>query len=160
MQAMNQNVVKAEIVAPIALDPVGTEKYASMVNFASANVVVQVNCGTSNAQTVITLKQATTIGGGGEKALAFTRAVKTADAAASNVTTELTGLSSSIRAGVATGSQIYQINVQGTDLDVAGGFKFIRADLSTSMTDAAFVAYADLYDARYTGGPGKFPASS
>lgn len=160
MQTLNQNVKKANLIAPVRGDATGTEKYVGLANFDGANLCVGVNIGTSNGQAILTLKQAKTVAGGSEKALAFTRAVKTANFGSASTTTELTSLNSSIRVGVSTGNQLYQIDVKSTDLDVANGFKYVRVDLGSSIADTVFYGTADLYHARHTGGPGKFPASS
>lgn len=160
MQRLQDNVAVANLVAPVRGDPVGTEQYAFMGNFASANVAVRVNVGTSDSQSILTLKQATDAAGTGEKALTFTRATKVTDMDVTNVPALLTGLSSSIRVGVTAGDQLYQINVVDTDLDVDNDFTHFRIDLSTSAADTVFEAHAGMYHARYTGGPDKFPQSS
>lgn len=160
MQRLMDNVLSVSLVDPVRGDPVGTENWVRLQNFNQADVEIDLNVGTSGEQTILTLLQAKTVGGGSAKALSFTRIAK-------NVTTNVDAaaftegdVSSSARLGVTDGNQKWKLNIQGTDLDSANDFEFFRVDLSTSMADTVIAANASLYDARYTGGIEKFPTSS
>lgn len=158
MQRLQDYVKKASLIAPVRGTAVGTETYANLANYASANIVVRANVGTSDEDAVLTLVQAKDAAGDGAKALSFSRAAKVADSATSGDAVELSGLNSSVRIGVTAGDQIWQINVVDTDLDMANDYTHVTVDIDSSMADTVFSAEADLYHARHTGGVDKLPS--
>ena len=107
----------------------GDTTYVSMKNFARARITIVIADGTTVTGSAITLKQATAIAGTSEKALAFTRMLANTDYAASKTMVETAVTSNTFTTQTMNSKDsVYIIDVDASDLDIAGGFDCIRVD--------------------------------
>jgi hypothetical protein len=132
----------------------GDTTYVSMKGYRRCQIIIGIADGTTVTGSTITLKQATTVAGAGEKALAFTRMLSNVDYAASKTMTE-TAVTSNTFTTQTTNSKdsLYIIDVDADSLDVAGGFDCIRVDgtgHAATSGRGSFVLY-NMYGARYSG---------
>ncbi|MBP7625260.1 MAG: hypothetical protein KA763_14950 [Xanthomonadales bacterium] len=101
----------------------GDTTYVSMKNFARARITIVIADGTTVTGSAITLKQATAIAGTSEKALAFTRMLANTDYAASKTMVETAVTSNTFTTQTENSKDsVYIIDVDASDLDIAGGF--------------------------------------
>lgn len=152
---MNLNSRLIEICKPvIGLDPVvpasSTPDYVSLKNYQRLTVIVLVKNATTVTGSAITLKQATSVAAGGEKALSFTKMFANIDTAASDTLTE-TAVSSDTFTTDATNSKnlMYVMEVDPANLDVAGGFDCVRAGTGNATAATVTVLYL-LWGARFS----------
>lgn len=119
-----------------------TPDYVSMKNYERCLVLVQVKNATTVTGSAITLKQATTVAGAGEKTLAFARMYANTDTGAGDVLTE-TAVSSNTFTTNNTNSKnlMYAIEVKAEDLDVNGGFDCLRAGTGDATAATVTVTY-------------------
>lgn len=133
----------------------GDTDYVSMKGYARCQIIIAIADGTTVTGTAVTLKQATTVAGGGsEKELAFTRMLANTDLSASKNLTE-TAVTSSTFTTQTTNSKdsLYVIDVAASDLDQANGYDCIRVDCTghaATNPRGAIVLYS-LYGKRYSG---------
>lgn len=132
----------------------GDTTYVSMKNFARARITIVIADGTTVTGSAITLKQATAIAGTSEKALAFTRMLANTDYAASKTMVETAVTSNTFTTQTMNSKDsVYIIDVDASDLDIAGGFDCIRVDGTGHAATASrgVVVLYDLYGAKYSG---------
>lgn len=133
---------------------VGDTTYVSLKNYRKLTIIVSIADGTTVTGSTITLKQATTVAGASEKALAFTRMLANVDYASSATMVE-TAVTSNTFTTQTTNSlnSLYIIEVNAEDLDVANGFDCVQ--LSIPDTGAAgaqlLTALYILSEPRYAG---------
>lgn len=132
----------------------GDTTYVSMKGYSKLQIIIGIADGTTVTGSTITLKQATTVAGGNEKALAFTRMLANTDYAASKTMVETAVTSNTFTTQtVNSKDSLYIIEVDADDLDVANGFDCVRVDgtgHAATSSRGAFVLY-NLIGARYTG---------
>jgi len=132
----------------------GDTTYVSLKGYSRAQIIIVIADGTTVTGTAVTLKQATSVAGAGEKALAFTRMLANTDYAASKTMVE-TAVTSNTFTTQTTNSKdsVYIIDVDAASLDANNGFDCIRVDCTGHAATAprgATVVY-NLYGARYPG---------
>jgi hypothetical protein len=151
---MFQNIALADAVKIVAgLGPVApstsTPDYVSLKGYARAAVIIQVLNGATVTGSAITLKQATSVAAAGEKALAFTTMMANTDCAAADTLAATAVASNTFTTGNTNAKQmLYVLDVQASDLDVAGGFDCIRAGTANAVNATVSVTYV-LYPPRY-----------
>ena len=132
----------------------GDTTYVSMKNYQRCQIIISIADGTTVTGSTITLKQATSVAGTSEKALAFTRMLANTDYAASKTMVE-TAVTSNTFTTQTTNSKdsLYIIDVDASDLDVANGFDCLRVDGTGHAATASrgVVVLYNLYGARYSG---------
>lgn len=123
--------------------------YVSMKNYNHLTVIVGLAPASGTDTAAITLKQASDVAGTGEKALAFTRAWRCPASSSVDTLTETT-YASSITTSAVAALELFVLEVDGADLDVAGGFDCVRADVTDpgAVSTPAYVLYI-LGESRY-----------
>lgn len=120
------------VVAAIGLlltSTLGDTDYVSMKGYKRAQIIITIADGTTVTGSTITLKQATDVAGTSEKALAFTRMLANTDYAANHTMTETAVTSNTFTTQtVNSKDSVYIIDIDASDLDVAGGFDCFRVD--------------------------------
>jgi hypothetical protein len=151
---LDENVTTMVVASDLLLTTtVGDTDYVSLKGFRKLQIVISIADGTTVTGSTITLKQATDVAAGGEKALAFTRMLASVD----YPTTALaeTAVTSSTFTTQTTNSKnsLYIIDVDADSLDVANGFDCVRLDGTGHAATASrgVVVMYNLYGARYTG---------
>ena len=131
--------------------------YVSMKGYDSLSIYMFVDNASTVTGCAVTLKQATTVAGTSEKALAFDAVWVLADTAiASSVITgeELTETavtSNTFTTGTTDNkNMLYCMEIKATDLDVANGFDCVRLD-GLSQANSVSCVVGILSDARYSG---------
>lgn len=126
-----------------------TPDYVSLKNFERCAVIILVKNATTVTGSAITLKQATTVAAGSEKALAFAKAYRNVDTGAADVLSEFTVTSDTFTTqAVNSKNAMYVIEVKAEDLDVNNGFDCIRAGTGDATATTITVLYA-LYGAKF-----------
>lgn len=134
------------------LPSASTPDYVSMKNYDRCSIVFLVNNATTVTGSAITVKQATTVAGGSEKAVAFTTAYRNLTAGAGTSDTLASfDVSSNTFTTDSTNNvdAIYVIDIRASQLDVAGGFDCIRAGIGDATAAVIGVLYL-LYGQRYS----------
>lgn len=130
---------------------VGDCKYVSLKNHRKVQVVIDILNATTVTGTVVTLKQATTVAAGSEKALGFSRMLANTDVAASQTMVETTVNSDTFTTSTTNSKRLrYIIDIDSASLDVANGFDCFRVDCTAMNAALGTVTYI-LYGARYSG---------
>lgn len=137
---------------PVLLNTAGIAgDYVSMKNYNHLTVIVGLTPASGTDTAAITLKQNTNVGNSpaDEKALAFTRAWRCPVSTSVDALTETT-YASSITTSAAAAQEMFVLEVDGADLDVANGFDCVRADITDpgAVSTPAFVLYI-LSEPRY-----------
>lgn len=115
-----------------------TPDYVSLKNFERLTIVILQKNATTVTGSAITLKQATSVAAGSEKALSFTKAYSNVDTAAGDVLSEFTVSSDTFTTqAVNSKNAMYVIEVKAEDLDVNNGFDCVR--LGTGDATAATI---------------------
>jgi len=123
--------------------------YVSLKNFDQLTIAINVDNATTVTGGAVTLKQATAVAGTGEKALAFAKMYANTDCAAGDTVTETAVTSATFTTDTTDNKNLmYVIEVQASDLDVAGGFDCVRVDVASMANAVAAVTYI-LHSARY-----------
>lgn len=119
-----------------------TPDYVSLKNYERIMILIQVKNATTVTGSAITLLQAQAVAGTGEKALAFTKALRNIDTAAADVLAEF-AVSSNTFTTDSTNSKnlMYVIEVKAEDLDVNNGFDCIRAGTGNATAATVSVTY-------------------
>jgi len=126
-----------------------TPDYVSLKNFERIAVIILVKNATTVTGSEITLKQATSVAGGAEKPLAFTKAYRNLDTAAGDVLTEFAVASNTFTSDSTNSKNLmYVIEVQAEHLDVNNGFDCIRAGTGDATAATVTVLYA-LFGAKF-----------
>jgi len=153
MQALNlidaaKIVFGSPIIGALATTN-GDCDYVSLKGYGRCTIVIAVDNAATVTGGAITLKQATAVAGTSEKALAFTKMWANTDTGAADTLTE-TAVSSNTFTTDTTDNKnlMYVIEVQASDLDVAGGFDCVRVDVASMANAVAAVTYI-LHSARY-----------
>lgn len=130
---------------------VGDTTYVSMKGYSRCCIVIDVTNSNTVTGGTVTLKQATAVAGTGEDALGFTRMLANIDVGAGQTMTETAVTSNTFTTDTTNGKRLrYIIDVQSSDLNVAGGFDCIRVDVTGMANATGMVSYI-LYGARYSG---------
>jgi hypothetical protein len=132
----------------------GDTTYVSLKNYAKCRIIISIADGTTVTGSTITLKQATAVAGTGEKALGFTRMLANVDYAASKTMTETAVVANTFTTQVVNSKDsLYIIDIDASDLDVAGGYDCLRVDGTGHAATASrgCVVLYELYGARYSG---------
>jgi len=131
----------------------GDTMYVSLKNYRKLQVIIAIADGTTVTGSTITLKQATAVAGTNEKALAFTRMLRNVDIAAGQALTE-TAVTSNTFTTQTVNSKIslYILDVDSSDLDVAGGFDCVRVDGTghAATSGLGSIVLYNLYNPRYS----------
>ena len=122
--------------------------YVSLKGYERATIVIAVDNATTVTGGAITLKQATSVAGTSEKALAFASYFANIDTGASDTLTETTATSNTFTTDTTDNKNLlYVIEVNAADLDVANGFDCLRVD-SLLMANAVGFVQDILHGAR------------
>lgn len=144
---MNRLIDTAKIVfgSPLigALATTGGDcDYVSLKGYERATIVIAVDNATTVTGGAITLKQATSVAGTSEKALAFASYFANIDTGASDTLTETTATSNTFTTDTTDNKNLlYVIEVNAADLDVANGFDCLRVDSLLMANAVGFVQY-------------------
>jgi hypothetical protein len=153
MQALNlTDVAKIVFGSPIigALATTnGDCDYVSLKGYNRLTIVIAVDNATTVTGGAITLKQATTVAGGSEKALAFSKMYADIDTATGDSLTETAVTSNTFTTDTTDNKNLlYVIEVKAEDLDVTNSFDCVRVDSLLMANAVGFVGYI-LHGARY-----------
>jgi hypothetical protein len=122
----------------------------SLKNFGRCTIVIAVDNATTVTGGAITLKQSTSVAGGSEKALGFTKMWANLDTAASDTLVETAVASNTFTTDTTDNKNLlYVIEVDSSDLDIANGFDCLRVDSLLMASAVGFVQYI-LHDSRYS----------
>ena len=128
-------------LAPIT-PSTSTPDYVSLKGAIHFAAVILCDNATTVTGSAITLKQATTVAAGGEKALAFTKMWTNADTAAGDTLTETAVTANTFTtAAVDNKNMIYIIEVDPATLDKANNFDCIRVGTSDPTAQVLSVLY-------------------
>jgi hypothetical protein len=152
---MNLNAQLVEQVKPVlgligTVPSTSTPAYVSLKNYERIQILVLVKNATTVTGSAITLKQATSIAAGSEKALAFTAAKRNIDQAAGDTLSDFTVTSNTFTTDSTNSKNLlYVIDVKAEDLDVNNGFDCIRAGTGDATAATVTVLYM-LYGAKFS----------
>lgn len=117
--------------------------YVSLKNFERCCIIIQAKNATTVTGAAITLKQATSVAAGSEKALNFTTMYSDVDTAAADVLASQAVVSNTFTMqAVNSKNAMYVIEVKAEDLDVNGGFDCLRAGVGDATAQTVSVLYA------------------
>lgn len=108
-----------------------TGDYVSMKNYNHLTVILAIAPASGTDTAAITMKQATNVGNtlSDEKALTFTSMWKNADNSLTDTLVKTT-VASSITTSAVAKSELFVIEIDAADLDVANGFDAVRVDVT------------------------------
>lgn len=132
----------------------GDTTMVSMKNYRKLTIVISIADGTTVTGSTITLKQAKTIAGSGEKPLSFSRMLANTDYAASKTMTETAVVSDTFTTQTTNSKDsLYIIEVNSEMLDAANGFDCVRLDGTghAATSSRGVVVLYLLSGARYSG---------
>ena len=130
-----------------------TPDYVKLDNYNHLTVAILVDNGTTVTGSAITLKQATSAAGAGEKALSFSTMWANIDIGASDTLVETAVTSDTFTTSTTNNKDLlYLIEVDADDLDLANGFNWVRAGTADATSAVLSVLYI-LSGARYAGVP-------
>lgn len=143
---------------PVDLIAPNNGDWVSMENFNRCAIVFFKAAGTAGDDPTITVEQATTAAGSGNKALNFRRIdhKQGADLAAVGqfTTVEQTAANTYTDATSAEVAAIWVIDIEASDLDVTNGYKFLQAKVADVGTNSQLGALLYLlYEPRYAEKP-------
>lgn len=117
--------------------------YVSLKNYNHVAVIVGLAPASGTDVTAITMVQATDVAAGGEKALSFTTKVWKNAAALTGDTLVRTTYASSIGSSAVAATELFVIEIDASELDVANNFDCLAARLTDpgSVSTPAFVLY-------------------
>ena len=155
----SQNVRFAEVAQIVpAIVPVDLHTGANngdwvdMEDFDRLTIVVQVDAGTTGDNPVITVEQATDVGGDGAKALNFTHIDQKQGAALTSVG-NWTGVdqaaANTYTPVVTTQQGLYLIEFQANQLDVNNGFTCVQVSIPATADSKLGAAWYILREGRY-----------
>lgn len=128
-------------LAPIT-PSTSTPDYVSLKGTIKFTAVIVVDNATTVTGSAITLKQATTVAAGGEKALAFTLMWANVDTAAADTLTETAVTANTFTtAAVDNKNMIYIIEVDPADLDKDNNFDCIRVGAADATAAVLSITY-------------------
>lgn len=132
-----------------AVPSTSTPDYVSLKNFERICIIILAKNATTVTGSAITLKQATSVAAGSEKALAFTKMLSNVDTGAADVLAEQTVSNNTFTMqAVNNKNAMYVIEVKAEDLDVNNGFDCIRAGIGDATAQTVTVLYA-LFGAKF-----------
>lgn len=135
-----------------------TPDYVSLKGYGKCTAVISVKNATTVTGSAITMKQATTVAGGGEKALPFSRAWQNIDTAASDTLAEVAVTADTFTTDNTNSKNLlYVVEVRPDDMDVHGGFDCVRVGTGNATAATVHVTYL-LWPCRY-GGLGAKPSA-
>lgn len=145
-------LVQATAIGALAA-VVGDGLYVSMKNYRRCTIILDVtNPGAGITAGVVTLKQAKTVAGGSEKALAFSLMHANLDCAAGQAPASFveTAVAANTFSTDATVSKRlrYVLEVDAEDLDIANDFDCVRMDVANMVAAVGQVGYV-LWGGRY-----------
>jgi hypothetical protein len=117
-------------------------------------ITIDIANGTTVTGSAITLKQATTVAGAGEKALPFTRMLANIDTGASQTMVETAVVSNTFTTDATNSKNLrYIIDVDSESLDSANSFDCVRVDGTGHAATAprGFTVSYQMYGARFSG---------
>lgn len=132
----------------------GDTTMVSMKNYRKLTIIISIADGTAVTGSTITLKQAKTIGGSGEKPLSFSRMLANTDYGASKTMTETAVVSDTFTTQTTNSKDsLYIIEVNSEMLDAANGFDCVRLDGTghAATNSRGVVVLYLLSGARYSG---------
>lgn len=154
--ALNLNSLLVEQIHPVlglasAVPSTSTPDYVSLKNYARCTIMIWVKNATTVTGSAITVKQATSVAAGSEKALAFTSAYRNLDLDADDSTLASFAVTSNTFTTLTTNSKnaLYVVDVKAEDLDVNNGFDCIRAGTADATAATLTVVYL-LWGNRYS----------
>ena len=122
-------------LAPVTLGGSG-EDAVSLKGYQRLTIVLHINNGAAATGAAVTLKQSSDVAESDPKTLAFDTMWANLDCAATDTLVETAVTSDTFDTDDTNGKDLmYVMEVQATDLDVAGGFAVVRLDL-VALTDA------------------------
>jgi hypothetical protein len=152
---MNLNAALIEQARPIVgllstVPSTSTPTYISLKNYERVEITILVKNATTVTGSAITLKQATSVAAGSEKALAFTAAKRNIDLAAGQDLTDFTVASNTFTTDSTNSKNLmYVIDVKAEDLDINNGFDCIRAGTGDATAATVTVLYR-LYGPKFS----------
>lgn len=133
--------------------------YVSLKGYERCSIDIIVDNGATVTGSAITLKQATAVANTGEKALAFSRMLANIDIGATDTLVETAVTSNTFTTDTTDNKNLhYVIDVQASDLDVAGGFDCIRVGTGNAVNAVTAILYT-LYPAKYAKAPSPTPSA-
>jgi hypothetical protein len=139
LRQLIQNSQIVQGLAPLAVSTV-TPDYVSLKNYQHLTILLSLTCATGAAACAVTLKQATSVAAGGEKALGFNWVWKNENITAETLTkTAVTSNTFSSTADV--NEKLFVIEIDSDTLDRANGFDCVRLALADAAATTASVVY-------------------
>lgn len=129
---------------PVLLNTAGiTGDIVSMKNYDHVTILVGLTPASGTDTAAITLQQHQDVAGTGAKTLAYTGAYKCAVSTTVDALAAIAVAGNSITTSAAAAQELYAIEVDGAELDVANGFDCISCDVSDpgAVSTPAFVLY-------------------
>lgn len=146
--ALIENVKVVSALPPI-LPSSASPAWVSLKNYQRAGVLIHALNTTTVTGSAVALAQATAIAGTGTKALAFTKAWRNIDTAATDTLVEFAVVSNTFTLDTTNSKPLmYFIDVDPASLDVAGGFDCFRVTLANAVAQVVSAQYL-LWTSRY-----------
>lgn len=151
---MNPNCLLSEqtkLVTGLApINPsTSTPDYVSLKGYERCTAIILVDNGATVTGSAITVKQASDVAATGEKALAFTSALRNVDTGAADALSEFTVSSNTFTTDNTDNKNLmYVIDIKPTDLDIANSFDCVRVGTGNSTNAVVSVLYV-LWPAKY-----------
>ncbi len=147
-----------EGLAPI-VPSMSTPDYVNLKNYNHLTIVIDASNAVTVTGSAITLKQATTVAGAGEKPLSFTKAWRNVDTAASDLLAEFAVASDAFTADATNSKKLmYVIEVDANDLDLDNGFDCLRLGTGNAVAQTVNALYI-LSGCRYSGSVDSLPSA-
>jgi hypothetical protein len=149
LNALLSEQVKFVEGLPSTVPSSSTPDYVSLKNFERLCIIIMQKNATTVTGSAITVKQATSVAAGSEKALSFTKAYRNVDTAAADVLSEFTVSSDTFTTqAVDSKNAMYVIEIKAEDLDVNNGFDCVRLGTGNATAATLTVIYA-LFGAKF-----------
>lgn len=151
---MNPNALLTEMAKLVTgLAPINpsssTPDYVSMKGYEKCTAIILVDNGATVTGSAITLKQASDVAATGEKALAFTSALRDVDTGAADALSEFTVSSNTFTTDNTDNKNLmYVIDIPVGSMDLANGFDCVRVGTGNSTNAVLSVLYV-LWPAKY-----------
>lgn len=146
-------VETAKIVVGLApITPsTSTPDRVSLKDYRRVTAIITVDNGNTVTGSAITLHQATTVAGGSEKAIAFTKAYRNIDVDAGDTLSEFAVTSNTFTTDSTNAKNLlYVIEVDAADLDTENGFDVFRVGTGNGANMVLSVVYI-LHGGRFQG---------
>ena len=144
---LSANSYLHEVVKPVTgLAPIlpssSTPDYVSLKNVLRMTVIILCNNATTVTGSAITLKQATSVAGTGEKALEFEKMFANADTDAGDALTETSVVSDTFTTGAVNDKNtMYVVDITPDMLDLANDFDCVRVGTGDAVASVLSVQY-------------------